>query len=163
MRTSLPSASRPSVVRVAMAALFAATLAVTTTPVMAQESDLDTLGAALVNEFIHIVTKPDEVKRADLTVFLAEEFQIVRSDDSRLDKPEYLLNPASITEAEISDVHTTEAGGVLVVSYTLSVSETLDGVEQTTVAPRLSVFHQGEAGAWQIAAHANFGALPQPE
>lgn len=147
-------------VKLVMATLMTISLATAGSPVMAQESDLDQRGAALVDEFISILTQPDAEKQAALADFLADEYQIVRANGTHMDKVEYVANPASVVEVDISDVHATEAGGVLVVSYVLSVSETLDGVEQETVAPRLSVFRQDEEGAWQIAAHANFGALP---
>jgi hypothetical protein len=134
-------------------------LSMVAAPVTAQDTDLDAAGAVLVDEFIEILTLPDTEKKAGLADFLADEFQIVRANGTRLDKPGYIENPASVFEVEISDVHATESNGVMAVSYILSVSETLDGVDQTTMAPRLSVFHDAGAGEWQIAAHSNFGAI----
>jgi hypothetical protein len=131
----------------------------TALPALAQDTDSDVRGEALVLEFIEILKQPDTDKRSGLADFLADEFQIVRSNGAHMDKTEYVANPATVFEVGISDVHATEADGVLVVSYVLSVDEILDGVENRTVAPRLSVFHMGEDSEWRIAAHANFGAL----
>ena len=45
------------------------------------------------------------------------------------------------------------------VSYRVSVAETITGSEQPTGSgPRLSVF-QWQNGAWHLSAHANFGAI----
>jgi hypothetical protein len=142
-----------------MAVTLAAGLAIGAMPALAQTSEIDAQGAALVDEFIEILKQPDEEKRAGLSEFLAEEFQIVRSSGARMDQGGYLDDQATVFEVSISDVHATEADGVLVVSYLLSVDELLDGVEIKTAAPRLSVFRLGDDGEWRISAHANFGAL----
>lgn len=135
-------------------------LSIAAAPASAEEAaGLDAQGAALVEEFLRILTEPDADKQMALTDFLAPEFQIVRANGTSMDQAEYVENPATVFDVEISDVHATKAGGVLVVSYTLSVFEVLEGLEQTTVAPRLSVFHQNDDGQWQLSAHANFGAL----
>jgi ketosteroid isomerase-like protein len=139
---------------------LAATLAVGTAPVSAQDTDLNVLGAELVDEFIAILKQPDEAKKAGLEGFLADEFQIVRDSGARLDQAGYVANPATVLEVEISDLVATENDGVLVASYTLAVDEVIDGESVKTVRPRLSVFHRGDDGRWRIAAHANFGAVP---
>lgn len=142
-----------------VAASLAMTVSVGSLSVSAQDADTNDQGAALVDEFITILKQSDAEKQAGLEGFLADEFQIVRSNGAVLDKAGYVANPATVFEVDISEVNAVEANDVLVVSYVLSVDEVLDGVETKTVAPRLSVFHRNPDGGWQIAAHANFGAL----
>lgn len=145
-----------------VALIGAAVLAVgAVAPAAAQDVDPDELGGRLVDEFVEILKRPDDAKRAGLTDFLAEEFQIVRSNGTRLDRAGYIENPSTVFEVELSDIEATLSDGVLVVSYVLAVDEIIDGVATRTTAPRLSVFHEGGDGAWRIAAHANFGALTQ--
>jgi hypothetical protein len=146
-----------------LAASLAMAVVVTPIAIAAQDADVDERGVALVETFIDILKQPEAEKQAGLEDFLADEFQIVRSNGTTRDKAAYVADPATVFEVSIADVQATEAGGVLVVSYVLSVDEVLDGVETVTVAPRLSVFHQGDDGDWQIAAHANFGALDTAE
>jgi hypothetical protein len=146
-----------------MAALMAATLVVTTTPVMAQESDLDTLGAALVNEFIHIVTKPDEEKRADLTEFLAEEFQIVAPTTVAWTRPSIFWTPRRSPRPR-SRTSTPPRLAACSSSATRSRSTRRSMASSRPPWRRACQYStRAEGGAWQIAAHANFGALPQPE
>ena len=87
------------------AALLAASLAlvVVATPalVAAQDADADERGAALVAEFIDILKQPDAEKQAGLQGFLADEFQIVRSNGTTRDKPAYVADPATVFEIKI--------------------------------------------------------------
>mgnify|MGYP001817205181 FL=1 len=154
----------PLALRTVAAALgLSLALATTAMPALAQAEDPAALGTQLVEEFLDILKQPEAEKQALLADFLADEFQIVRSNGVVLDKGGYVERPATVNEVELSDALATRSGDVLVISYTLSVDEVLDGVETVTVAPRLSVFHLGDDGEWQIAAHANFGALENPE
>lgn len=116
-------------------------------------------GQALATRFMDILGIEDAAQKAsDLEAFLADEFQVVRANGDRVAKADYLQNAPTVHEFTISDVITTQDRDILVVSYMLSTTETIDGVEQTSVAPRLSVFHW-DAGAWELAAHSNFGAI----
>lgn len=151
-RTSVIAALGLSLVLVSAAAAAAT---------VAQDTDVEALGTQLVDEFIEILKLPDEAKRVGLEGFLANEFQIVRDSGARLDQAGYIENPATVFEVEISELKASEDGGVLVVSYTLAVDEVIDGVAIKSIRSRLSVFHLGEDGRWRIAAHANFGALPE--
>jgi len=145
-----------------MAALaLSALLTAGAAPAIAQDADLDALGTQLVDEFIEILKQPEEAKQAGLEDFLASEFQIVRDSGARLDQAGYIANPSTVFEVEIFDLVATESDGVLVASYTLAVDEVIDGEAIKTVRPRLSVFHLGDDGRWRIAAHANFGTLPE--
>jgi len=154
--------------RVLLGAALALTLLVpVAAPAMAQDpsplpapvlADLATDGGALATRFLEILGLPEADKVAALEHFLADEFQIVRADGSRLDRDAYLAKPAAVHQFLITDVITTQHEDIVVVSFTLAITETIDGVEQTTTAPRLSVFHWDGAD-WQLAAHSNFGAL----
>lgn len=154
--------------RVLLGAALALTLLVPfAAPAMAQEpspapapvfADPALDGGALATRFMEILGLPDTEKVAALERFLADEFQIVRADGSRLDHDAYLARPATVHQFQITDVIATQHEDLVVVSFTLATTETIDGVEQTTTAPRLSVFHWDGAD-WQLAAHGNFGAI----
>ena len=157
------TARAPRGLRVTGAALLAvATIALTACSSAAAPtaSDPDVQGAALVNQFFTILQQPDSAKAQQLRTFLAPEFQIVRDSGDQLGKDAYLLKPASVKMFTISDVVATQGGDVLVVSYRIGTEETINGVTQGTMAPRLSVFRWSD-GAWHLAAHSNFGALPR--
>ncbi len=115
-------------------------------------------GAALATRFLEILGLPDGEKTTELDRFLADEFQIVRANGDQLDKAAYLAAPATVAEFLISAVVATQHEDLVVVSYLLATTETIEGVEQTTTAPRLSVFHWNGV-MWQLAAHSNFGAI----
>lgn len=134
-------------------------MAATALPALAQDDDPVALGTALMEEFIDILKQPEAEKQELLADFLAEEYQIVRSNGVVYDKAGYIASPAAVSEADVTDMRANRSDDVLVLSYILGVDEVLDGVETATVAPRLSVFHLGEDGRWRLAAHANFGAL----
>jgi hypothetical protein len=113
-------------------------------------------GQALVQRFFTLLRNQD---RKGLNVLLASNFQSVRANGSVQDKASYLIDPPKVGGFRISKLRGTQGNGVLVVSYRLSVIETIGGVKQPgKPAPRLSVFHR-EKGAWRLAAHANFGAI----
>ncbi len=123
-------------------------------------TDPDAQGSALVNEYFTILQQPGAAKIDQLKTFLAPEFQIVRANGDQLGKDAFLANAASVKTFTVSDVAATEGGDVLVVGYRITTHETINGVDQTTTAPRLSVFRWVDGG-WHLAAHGNFGALTQ--
>ena len=124
----------------------------------APTDDIATQGAAFVERFLTILSEPDEQKRSDLEGFLAPEFQLIRADGTRFDREAYLANPSSVTEYSTSDLVATASDDVIVTTYLLSVTVTIDDVTSTTTAPRLTVFSRhGEE--WLLAAHANFSPL----
>jgi hypothetical protein len=123
-------------------------------------SDPNAEGTALVDRFFTILQQPDAAKVDQLKTFLAPEFRIVRDTGDTLDKTGYLANPAKVTTYAISDVAATQGTDVLVVSYIVTTEETINGATTSSQKPRLSVFHWSD-GAWRLAAHANFGALPR--
>lgn len=163
-RPTGPTPSRGLLIRsVAVATLLLAVAIPVAAQSTAPTDDIATQGAALVDRFLTIASEPDEQKRASLEGFLAPEFQLIRADGTRLDREAYIANPSSVTEYSISDLVATASDGVIVTTYLLSVTVTIDDVTSTTTAPRLSVFTQhGEE--WQLSAHANFSPLePEPE
>jgi hypothetical protein len=123
-------------------------------------SDPNAEGTALVDRFFTILQQPDATKVDQLATFLAPEFQIVRDTGDTMGRDAYLQDPASVTMYSISDVVATQGADVLVVSYLVAAEETINGVPTSSRKPRLSVFHWTD-GAWHLAAHANFGALPR--
>jgi hypothetical protein len=132
------------------------------TPVAeALEGDLATTGAALVDRFLAILSEGNESKQADLEGFLAPEFQLLRGDGTRLDRDEYIANPATTMEYRVLDLQVTGSEGVIVATYLLDTTVTIDDVTRTATAPRLSVFHQAGDGEWQLAGHANFIPLEE--
>ena len=116
------------------------------------------LGTQLATQFFTILAEPEAEKSAALEAFLAPEFQIVRANGDLLGREAYLEAPADVEDFTIGDVVATRGGDVIVVTYLIETTETIDGVEQATTAPRLSVFRLVD-GVWQLSAHANFGAI----
>jgi hypothetical protein len=119
-------------------------------------------GVALVDGYMAILGLPEDAKVAGLETLLAPGFQVVRANGDRQDRAGYLASPPEVETYAITDAVATQDADVLVVSYLLETSETVDGVAQTTTAPRLTVFHWID-DAWLLAAHANFGALASPD
>lgn len=154
--------------------LLAATMAVALVvpvalPAMAQDAspaaapvlaDPSAEGAALATHFMETLGMADADKVAELEVFLGDEFQIVRANGTWANKADYLANPATVHQFKVENAVGTQDNDILVVSYLLETTETIDGVETTSHAPRLSVFHWD--GAWQLAAHSNFGVVDAP-
>jgi hypothetical protein len=113
-------------------------------------------GRALVQRYFVLLKRGD---RSGLNALLAPNFQVVRANGGVQNKASYLANPPKVDRYTITNVVGTRYPGVLVVTYRLTVIETIDGVEQPTgPAPRLSVFHR-QNGRWRLVAHANFGAI----
>ena len=158
-----PSVRRSRGLRAARLALLTAVtlaLAACSSAAAPPTSDPTAEGSALVNRFFTILQQPAADKVDQLKTFLAPEFQIVRDTGDHLGKDAYLQNPASVATYSLSDLVATQGSDVLVVSYVVTTEETINGVTQSTAKPRLSVFHWVD-GEWRLAAHSNFGALPQ--
>lgn len=139
-------------------------------PTMAQQAsvapapvftDAEAEGAALATRFMEILGLPEAEKVAELETFLGDAFQLVRANGTWADKAAYLADPATVHEFRIEDATTTQDGDLAVVSYRLETTETIDGVEQSSHAPRLSVFHWDGTG-WRLVAHSNFGVVDPP-
>jgi len=94
---------------------------------------------------------------------LAPEFQVLRTNGRQLDAEAFIAEPALIRSWEIRDPLMTEdpEGRVRVVTFTARTDSTIEGVTQTTVAPRLAVLRDVD-GTWRVAALANLTPLPAP-
>lgn len=118
-------------------------------------ADLDAEGEFLVDRFFTVLAAGE---REGVAAVLSPAFQIVRSTGTVHDRDGYLADLPTVGEFTFSDVRATLSQRVLVVSYVVHVEEVLEGVEQTTSAPRLSTF-QWEGADWLLVSHANFGAI----
>jgi hypothetical protein len=87
---------------------------------------------------------------------LAEGFQSVHLDGARNRQQELdLMSALNITDYSLSDIKVTRTGPVLVVTYMVSVEETIDGKKllgEPTL--RMSVFIERDNG-WEWVSHAN--------
>lgn len=118
-------------------------------------SQPNTTGAQVANEFLTLLQKKD---MPGLQAFLSDAFIIQRADGSSSTKAEYLPNLPSIGPYEIADVKAQQDGNTLVVHWTLSVQEVINGqTYKGTPAPRLSTFTWSEE-RWRMVSHANFNA-----
>lgn len=113
-------------------------------------------GRVLVQRFFTLLREEDS---SGLNALLAPSFQVVRANGGVQNKASYLADPPKIDRFRITKVKGTRNAGALVVSYQLTVIETIGGIDQPTKpSPRLSVFHR-QNGAWRLVAHANFNAI----
>ncbi|MFO1541260.1 MAG: nuclear transport factor 2 family protein [Chloroflexota bacterium] len=119
-------------------------------------------GATLVSPFYEILALPAGAgKSAALGAYLAPEFQVLRTTGVRLDAAAYAAEPPAVMDwALVSSVTTADPSGTYaVVSYVVMTDSTIDGVTQTTTAPRLAYFRQA-GGTWPMVALANLTAFP---
>jgi hypothetical protein len=92
---------------------------------------------------------------------IAEGFQSVHPDGARNRADEIsLIENLNIGQVEFNNFKSTTSGDNIVVSYMISVQETID-LEQlpTKATPRLSVWKKGASG-WQWLCHANLNPIP---
>jgi hypothetical protein len=115
-----------------------------------------TTGRQLAVRFLTLLKNHDV---RGLRTFLSPAFQLQREDGTAYTRATYLRNLPTIRAFRISRVVATRNGNVLVVRYRLQSTGVYgQRPEETTVAPRLSVF-QRSGGAWQLIAHSNFAPL----
>lgn len=90
----------------------------------------------------------------------AKGFQSVHQyGASNRDQEIELIKGLKLGEYTLSDIQTTQNGPVIVVTYLISVEETIKGKRLSKKpAPRLSVFLKTDGG-WQWIAHANLKPL----
>ena len=96
-----------------------------------------------------------------ISAVLAPEFQIVRGSGLRYDASTYLadgLPTISSSKPTVTDIMTTNAEGLIVVSYWLEIEVAEGDKKLTRRAPRLTVFREVD-GQWLVSSHANF-AVP---
>jgi hypothetical protein len=92
---------------------------------------------------------------------IADGFQSVHPDGARNRANEIsLIKNLKIGQVEFNDFRSSMNGDNIVVTYMISVQETID-LEQlrTKPTPRLSVWRKGAAG-WQWICHANLNPIP---
>jgi hypothetical protein len=92
-----------------------------------------------------------------LKAFLSDGFLIQRADGTSADKKTYLSGTVTnIKTFTISGVQATLTGDVLVVRYTATTDQIVEGKEyKKDPAPRLSTF-LWTGKTWQLVSHANF-------
>jgi len=92
---------------------------------------------------------------------IADAFQSVHPDGARDRANEIsLIKNLKVGQVEFNDFKSTMNGDNIVVTYMISVQETID-LERlpTKPTPRLSVWRKGAAG-WQWICHANLNPIP---
>jgi hypothetical protein len=92
---------------------------------------------------------------------IADGFQSVHPDGARDRTNEIsLIKNLNVGQVEFNDFRSTVNGENIVVTYLISVQETID-LERlpTKPAPRLSVWKKGAEG-WQWICHANLNPIP---
>jgi hypothetical protein len=113
------------------------------------------LGKQLLRRYF---TDLQRVNRADLRKFLSPAFQVQRADGTRQTKAELLKNPPKVGPYTFRGMRTTADANVLVVTFQVSVIETINGKPfKTGFAPRVAVF-VAVAKGWQLIGYANFNA-----
>lgn len=92
---------------------------------------------------------------------LAPEFQSIHLDGQRNRASELeLIKNLHLGNYTISNLKSTEQGDTLIVTYQISVEETIDKRHLTHKAsPRLSVWKRNRNNEWQWIAHANLISL----
>jgi hypothetical protein len=92
---------------------------------------------------------------------IAEGFQCVHRDGVRDRAGEIaLLKKMDLGEFTLSNFKSTTIGDNIVVTFTMTVAETIDGKRlPAKAAYRLSVWKRGDSG-WQWISHANLTAIP---
>ena len=95
---------------------------------------------------------------------LADGFQSIHEDGARDKASEIeLLMGLDLGDYILADFKTTQSGNIVIVTYTVSVKETIEGeILPTEPAERLSVFIKTDKG-WQWIAHANLNPMKKKE
>jgi hypothetical protein len=120
----------------------------------AQPTQNDALGQKLVTQFLNDLSAKNT---ADLTAFLAPNFQLMRGDGTGADKKQYLADLPTQKSFKLGPVHGLEYGGTLSATYTVTSNLTVDGKAFASApTPRLSVFVKNGDGQWHLVGHGNF-------
>ena len=121
-------------------------------------ADPSVTGREVSTEFLTILQNAD-VDALDR--FLADGFQLQRTDGTGATKADYLLNPAQVNDFMLGEtVIGVQDDDVLTVRWTVTVDSVINGQPAgTTEAPRISTYVWDE-GRWRLVSHANFNALP---
>lgn len=117
----------------------------------AERTDVETAEAS-AEKFFSLLQRNDV---EGLDEFLSPGFQLIRADGSTADKPQYLANPADVSNFELSDFSVGRQGDAIAALYTVTTTEEIDRQLYTEdPRQRLSVFVDNN-GEWQLIAHAN--------
>ncbi|ASQ90489.1 hypothetical protein CHL67_05735 [Prosthecochloris sp. GSB1] len=125
-------------------------------PLNAAESD-SSLGEQLVRKLFADMKAGDV---AAVEAVISQAFQSIHQDGTRdRDQEIELVRNLNMGELTLDDFKTSRSGDLLVVTYSVSVNETIDGNRlSSSPAYRLTVF-QKEGGEWRWIAHANLKPL----
>jgi Domain of unknown function (DUF4440) len=120
--------------------------------------DPNRTGAELTDEYLTLLKNKD----ADgLDKFISDAFIVQRADGSYNEKADYIAKIPDVSTYSISDVDGLQAGNVLIVRWSLTVEEVINGNKFSgSPAPRLSTFGW-EDGRWRLTSHANFNVPEQ--
>ncbi len=130
------------------------------TGAIAQESNTElSIGENLVHELWN------DFKTQNITALqskIAPGFQSVHEDGARDAEEELkLLKELNLGDYTLSNFRVTEVGSTIIISYFVSVEETIDAQRLSTEpAARLTIFLKTDSG-WQWIAHANLNPLKQ--
>ncbi len=143
-------------IRTTIASLFAAIALCSSSSLLSQDDS-----AATAEKLLR--TLWDSMKAGDMEGIgktMAPGFQSVHQDGSMGSEGELaLIKGLKIESYSLSDVKASECGSTIVISYKVSVEESIGGKRLSKKpAPRLSVFVKTEEG-WKWLAHANLKSL----
>lgn len=110
-------------------------------------------GRELTEQFIRLIQQKDV---NGLQSFLSDAFILQRAEGQHYTKSEYLTRLPEIGQYTISDVQARQDGNALVVRWSFTVQQVIEGQPyRTDPAPRISTFIWAD-GRWQMTSHANF-------
>lgn len=115
-------------------------------------AEVEATGTAAVTDFFAILQQPDAERYAGLAEILAPEFQRILPDGSSTTREDVIASSPPVGATTISNVRATRDGDSLVVSYTVEMVETVDGVEKTTTGQRVTAFRAMD-GTWWVVLH----------
>ena len=111
---------------------------------------VDELGAQLVTSYFDALKSGD---KEAVAAILAPALQVVRANGETFDATTYPDNLPALEDYTLDNVHATQDGDVVVVSYTMETDRTMDGgkPDMGPPAPRLSVFQKidGRGNWWR--------------
>jgi hypothetical protein len=123
-------------------------------PMIAEEtSDIQALGTSLVEK---VWTEMKANNAEGLREIMADGFQSLHQDGSRnLEDQLVLIAGLSLGEYKLTDFKVTTLDNTMIVTYFVSVEETIDGERlDSEPAPRMSVFVRS-GDDWKWLAHVN--------
>jgi hypothetical protein len=125
-------------------------------PALPAEAVVDDDGQAILDAWIDALFTGEVERVAPL---LAPELQVLRGDGKSHDKASYLAAlPKYKSRPQTSDLKATSEVNSLVISYTISSDQTIEGQPVAAVAPRLTVFRR-KGSQWLVVAHSNFAKV----